>query len=107
MAGVCVPLVSQAGIEPTISGAFARMGDRTPLAHISAGGTSGGLVCPNCHALLPSALPPCSPYGGAVFPAVRIPNPSGGRGEIRTRSCACAWRCTFRIAHLSARDPAP
>jgi hypothetical protein len=29
-----------------------------------------GPVCPGCHALLTSALPPCSPYGGAVFPAV-------------------------------------
>lgn len=48
------------------------VGTITHLSHIPAGRpVPAGPVCPGCHALLTSALPPCSPYGGAVFPAVK------------------------------------
>lgn len=38
-----LPLVGQAGIEPTVSGVITRMGDHTLLSHMAAGSPASGL----------------------------------------------------------------
>ena len=55
--GSASPLEEHTGFEPALTAWKAAV---LPLHQCSI-----LPVCPGCHALLTSALPPCSPYGGA------------------------------------------
>ena len=67
-------------------------------------------VCPSCHASLTSALPPCSPYGGAGLSLQSImereeihfgsPHCHGGQSRIRT---CCRLLCCSRASESTFR----
>ena len=81
----------------------------TPMLRITAGAFNRRAVCPGCHASLTSALPPCSPYGGAGLSLQSRQKkkrgdhpgghkPGGGWSGIRTQlPSACADGCTSDV----------